>query len=201
MKKNSHRSKILSMLTLTMLGLNATSAVAEEFPGQKLSDYRNTVKALGGALKAELGAGMKAGGPMAALAICNDKAATITDDVSKKQTQDISRISLKPRNPKNTPDKWEMAMLKDFEQRKAKGEDPVKMEASLVTEGEAGYQEFRYMKAIPTQPVCLKCHGTEIPPNVQKQINALYPDDKATGFKAGDIRGAFSVHEVITPKQ
>ena len=49
------------------------------------------------------------------------------------------------------------------------------------------------MKAIPTGEVCLTCHGSNIKASLQIRINELYPDDKAYGFKIGDIRGAFFV--------
>jgi hypothetical protein len=75
-----------------------------------------------------------------------------------------------------------------FESRKAAGEDIKKMEYSEVVG-----DEFRYMKAIPTNIVCLKCHGSEIDPKVAAKLEKLYPEDKAIGFKQGDIRGAFYV--------
>ena len=49
------------------------------------------------------------------------------------------------------------------------------------------------MKAIPTGEVCLKCHGSNVAPDVKAAIGELYPEDQATGFKAGELRGAFSV--------
>ena len=49
------------------------------------------------------------------------------------------------------------------------------------------------MKAIGTQPVCTVCHGNGIAPEVAARLDALYPDDLARGFEAGDIRGAFSI--------
>ena len=49
------------------------------------------------------------------------------------------------------------------------------------------------MKAIPTQPLCLACHGQEIAPPVAEKLAELYPGDKATGFEEGDLRGAFVV--------
>jgi len=47
------------------------------------------------------------------------------------------------------------------------------------------------MKVIPTAEVCLKCHGSTLAPGVDKVLSELYPQDKATGYKKGDIRGAF----------
>jgi hypothetical protein len=49
------------------------------------------------------------------------------------------------------------------------------------------------MKAIPTKIVCLKCHGSEIDPKIVAKLDELYPEDKAVGYKQGDIRGAFYV--------
>ena len=69
-----------------------------------------------------------------------------------------------------------------------------KMEyAEVVAEG--GKQYFRYMKAIPTGELCLKCHGAEIEPGVKAKLDELYPNDKARGFKLGDIRGAFTIKQ------
>ena len=49
------------------------------------------------------------------------------------------------------------------------------------------------MKAIPTQALCLNCHGELMSTPVKAKIKQLYPGDKATGFKVGDIRGAFTL--------
>ena len=62
----------------------------------------------------------------------------------------------------------------------------------MVVKGEAG--AFRCTKAIPTaaEP-CLMCHGSGLDPALKAEIDRLYPDDQATGFKAGELRGAFTV--------
>ena len=56
-----------------------------------------------------------------------------------------------------------------------------------------GKRQFRFMKAIPTGALCLQCHGSSISPEVSARLAELYPDDKATGYATGDIRGAFVV--------
>ena len=40
---------------------------------------------------------------------------------------------------------------------------------------------------------CLRCHGPAegIAPEIRAAIEKNYPHDKATGYKRGDIRGAF----------
>lgn len=53
------------------------------------------------------------------------------------------------------------------------------------------------MKAIPTGGVCIACHGAELDPAIAQKINELYPDDQATGYKPGDIRGAFTISQTI----
>ncbi|HCF96715.1 MAG TPA: hypothetical protein DEW46_16805, partial [Verrucomicrobia bacterium] len=42
---------------------------------------------------------------------------------------------------------------------------------------------------------CVACHGPEeqIQPDVLAAIRAHYPNDRATGFQPGDLRGAISV--------
>jgi cytochrome c553 len=49
------------------------------------------------------------------------------------------------------------------------------------------------MKAIPMQAMCAACHGTKVNKRLDEKIKTYYPDDRATGFQEGDIRGAFSV--------
>lgn len=101
---------------------------------------------------------------------------------------------MKPRNAINAPDKWELNVLSTFEARKAKGESLDNMVFS-ETVNENGKKYFRFMKAIPTGEVCLKCHGTDIEQPVVSKLDELYPADQARGYKAGDIRGAFSIKQ------
>lgn len=147
-----------------------------------------SIKALGGALKGELTTAMKAGGPLQALDVCNTKAGEIAENVVAEQGVNVSRTSLKFRNPNNAPTDWQVAVLEDFEARKAAGETPDTLAYSEIVDG-----EYRFMKAIPTAAVCTNCHGAELKAEVEAKINELYPEDKARGFKEGDIRGAFVV--------
>ena len=108
----------------------------------------------------------------------------------------MGRTSLKPRNANNAPDDWEKKVLNAFEKSKArskaKNEVPKTLEFFEVVETD-GHKKRRYMKAIGTGGVCLLCHGTNISPDVKTKLKELYPDDTATGFKIGDLRGAFSI--------
>lgn len=151
------------------------------------------VKAFFGELKGELVKAMKEGGPVHAISACNLKAPGIAEKISAKKGWTVGRTSLKPRNPDNAPDAWERAVLEKFEARKAAGESPKKMAFAEVVEQD-GKQLFRFMKAIPTAEMpCLACHGETLKPAVEAKLNELYPEDKARGYKAGDIRGAFTI--------
>jgi len=159
---------------------------------------RAVVKEFATTLQGELGAAMKAGGPENAIQVCSNRAPAIAAELSKKNNLHVARTSLKPRNPSDAPDAWETQVLKDFEGRKAKGEDPAKIEhAEIVTTG--GKREFRYMKAIAIAPgaPCLACHGENLDPKVSAKLKALYPQDQATGYKTGDLRGAFTLRQAM----
>ena len=52
-----------------------------------------------------------------------------------------------------------------------------------------------YVEPLFIQPVCLKCHGPNVSQSVNDKIKALYPEDEATGFKAGEFRGLLWIKE------
>jgi len=87
--------------------------------------------------------------------------------------------------------------LEEFVRKIDAGADPATLEhAETITQGDE--RAFRYMKAIPTaaEP-CLTCHGSSLEPALKVEILRLYPDDQATGFKAGELRGAFTVTQKL----
>lgn len=145
---------------------------------------------LAGALQKELKGAMQTGGPVAAIGVCNTQAMPITRKAATEHGLHLSRVSLKNRNPVNLANEWQAAVLNDFEQQKEAGKDPAGL-AWSETVSVDGVKEFRFMKAIPTAAVCLNCHGTEVSPEVSQVLAGLYPEDRATGYSEGDIRGAF----------
>lgn len=183
--------KSLVSLALVTFMASATPMAAED-KEQRLSESRQTVKAFGQSLKSELQTAMKSGGPVHAIQVCNQVAPAIASDISLEKGWEVGRTSLKTRNSVNNPDAWETRVMQDFERRKAAGEPVKTLEFSGVVDV-GGKPAFRYMKAIPTGEVCLKCHGSELDTKVKARLDSLYPDDQARGFKAGDLRGAFSI--------
>jgi hypothetical protein len=186
----------LVLLSLIFGLLSCQSESTDTNMDAKLTTYRNTLKEFVGSLQSELKAAMKTGGPINAISVCQTKAPQIRAQFSQKAGFEIARTSLKPRNAGNAPDEWEKTVLEQFEKRKAQGEDPKTLEFHQVVETD-GQRQLRYMKAIPTAEVCLLCHGATIAPDIQAKLKELYPDDKATGFKVGDLRGAFSITETM----
>lgn len=165
----------------------STLSVAAEPVEVLLKEARDQAKVLGMSLKGALQTSMKADGPVAAIDVCHVKAPEIAEQISLDGWH-VARTSLKVRNPENTPDEWETAVLTDFAKRMESGEDPKMLEAIQTENG-----EFRYMKAIPTAAVCLACHGSNIAEPIAAKIASLYPQDQATGFNEGELRGAFTL--------
>jgi hypothetical protein len=156
---------------------------------------RGIVSGFSKKLKGELMSAMKASGPVKAIEVCNTAAPAIAKDASTGGWT-VGRTSLKLRNENNAPDAWEKETLQFFEAEKAKGADVSKLEKYITIEKD-GVKTFRYMKAIPTAKPCLACHGGAVADPVKAKLDALYPKDQATGFKPGDIRGAFTLSKAV----
>ena len=156
------------------------------------------IRHLGSQLTQQLTGAMQAGGPVQAVNICNLKAPEITRALNRDSTVKITRTSLKLRNPDNRPDAWEQQALQSFERQFKQGRPVSEL---VYAEKFAGGQTItlRMIKAIPTQGLCLTCHGHQaaLAPPVLKAIKHHYPDDQATGYSAGQIRGAFSLTQTI----
>jgi hypothetical protein len=163
---------------------------------QLVNETRSAIKSLGSELKATLQSSMKSDGPVKAISVCNVQAPKLAQKVSTEKGMEVGRTSLRTRNPLNAPDPWELSVLEQFEHRKAEGEALKTIEYSEIVQHNDN-KVFRYMKAIPTDDVCLMCHGKQIPENLSAELEKLYPDDQATGFSKGDIRGAFTVIKIL----
>ena len=163
-----------------------------EIVSEESTRAKAAIGAFASALQAELKNAMQHGGPVNAIGVCNTTAMPITAKVSLEQGLKLSRVSLKNRNPANAPNDWQGEVLESFENRKAAGDDLATMAWSEIAAID-GKKQFRFMKAIPTGALCLQCHGSDISPEVSARLTELYPGDMATGYAAGDIRGAFVV--------
>jgi len=133
-------------------------------------------------------------GPAGAIQACSAVALEMARK-HERQGWRVRRVSLKVRNPADTPDPYEARILKQFEALNAKGQlRPDTEHVEVVTE--EGKASLRYLKPIViTTPLCLNCHGPQegLLPEVKAVLQALYPGDQATGYQLHDLRGAVSV--------
>ena len=177
---------------LAILLSHAPLAQAEEAP--LLTEARGVAAAIPPKLLNMLMEEINKNGPDGAISVCREKAPQMAKEASEKTGWNIRRVSLKNRNPKATPDAWEQAVLADFDKRAAAGEKPATLEkGEVVSEGDS--KTYRYMKALPTNDLCLNCHGApeRMSPAVKAKLGEFYPNDKATGYSAGEIRGAITL--------
>ena len=179
-----------------LLSAAVSPAVPAGDYSKEIEESRATVHEFMQTLKQELQKGMQEGGPINAVSVCNLTAHGIANTYSIRKGWQVGRTSLKTRNPNNSPDAWERAVLESFDERNAAGEDPAKLEFYEVLKTN-GKRELRYMKAIPTGGLCLACHGEHLDLQVKTRIETLYPHDQARGYKTGDIRGAFTITQPL----
>ena len=142
---------------------------------------------------------MTKGGPAEAIRVCAELAPEIAGRLSREHGWRVTRVGTRVRNPLlGMPDAWEQKVLAEFAERAGKGEAfPGMTQSEVVTE--PGGQYYRFMKAIAVQPQCLLCHGPsdQIPDGIKAVLKKQYPFDAATGYKAGELRGAVSIKQPI----
>ena len=134
--------------------------------------------------KKDLQLALKSGlaeGPAEAIQVCRVKAPGIANALSVEGVR-VGRSSHKLRNPDNTAPDWVSPLVQTFL------DDPSSREPLAV---ELADNRWGYAEPIIVQPLCLTCHGSELPPDVAARLSELYPEDRAVGFEAGDLRGVF----------
>jgi len=126
----------------------------------------------------------------AALDYCNLNAYPLVDSIEQKYGVTIKRASLDMRNPQDSPDKEEQNIIALYQKDLQEGRTP-EVKVNIHS------NEILFAKPILlNDPVCLNCHGqvgTEITKENYAVIQALYPEDQATGHKLGDLRGIWSI--------
>ena len=120
-------------------------------------------------------------GPVAAVEVCSEEAHQIAANVSEQPGVNIGRTALKLRNPENTAPEWAKSLTT---------ETATEPQFVSIDDNTVGA-----LLPIKLQSNCLICHGPEetLAPAVKEQLAIHYPDDAATGFNEGDLRGWFWV--------
>lgn len=181
------------VLSTVVLSCFATITIAASEP-PSVADARQKAKMLGDALKERLQNAIQQGGFPAGVSECHLAAMPVTERFNRAGWA-VGRTALKLRNPANTPDTWEKQQLNEFAKRLKSDSEHIP-EASYY---DAQKGEFRYMRAIVTRPVCTGCHGASVGQDVKAVIDTHYPNDEATGFAPGSLRGAFTLSWEAVP--
>lgn len=143
---------------------------------------------LGKTLKDRLLAAMGEGGAASAVKVCSSEAQTLTAKVEKESGVKVGRASLKLRNEKNdAAPEWVKAWLKE---REGKSASSVLGVSRVVPTGDKRVAQV--LMPIRVEGACLACHGAPdgIDPEVKALLSEKYPNDVATGYAEGDLRGA-----------
>lgn len=163
-----------------------TLAVKSDSELSLKSEANEIVKRFTGELKPKLKQAIQSGGLSNAVKVCAEDAPKIAQRLNKETSWSVKRVSLKARNINANPDAFEMKILKRFEhENKAKN--------TTLEYAKINNKNYRYMRAQRTGNLCLNCHGESIAPAVKSTLAEYYPQDQATGYKLGDVRGAISL--------
>ncbi len=147
-------------------------------------------------LSGQLMGAMAKGGPIHAIDFCSTRALALTAAVGSSNRVVLHRVTHAPRNPANLANPLEQELIARFqaEVRVGTNQPPVPPVPVLRTNA-AGATVF-YAPIVLANPLCLQCHGTpgrEIATATAEAIGQRYPQDRATGFRLGDIRGLWKV--------
>lgn len=181
--------RLLAPLAFVMVaGCAAVPAPpAAEGTGDRLAASRALADRFQAELQQALAAAIAADGVAGAVTACAQIAPALAGLLSEESGATVRRTALRVRNPAAAPDAFERAAL----DRLAAAPLDAEGRPAEVTGVDGG--RFRYLRAIPTRGLCLQCHGEAIAPEVKAAIAAAYLADRATGFREGELRGAFSI--------
>ncbi|MFY9142527.1 Tll0287-like domain-containing protein [Sulfuricurvum sp.] len=181
----------MSRLSLFPLLLVSTLLTAELLTSEQMVQKGSAVSALlVQKLGGELTTQMQSGGPIATLHFCSQNALALTNQIAQETQTSIKRVSILNRNPVNAATDEEKNLILQWEAMLHKKETLPPYELKKLSNGQSVY----YKPIVINKEACLKCHGaiaTDSP--LGKAIKEAYPDDKATGYKMGDLRGMIAV--------
>ncbi len=160
---------------------------------QTMADYAGTSRGLMG--QRLMGTVMDAAnedGFGAAIEVCQQEAEPIADEIASRRQVNIGRTSTELRNPDNLAPQWARDHVQAGvdDQFYAAGDD-----GSLAT-----------AMPIHLAAPCMNCHGESqhLADGVPEALDLHYPDDVATGYQKGDLRGWFWVEvpgDVVDPPE
>ena len=143
-------------------------------------------KTLSGELKAQI----VEGGPVHAIPFCNENAIPLTDSLATAYSAKIERVAVNYRNPKNKAVGYDTDVYMSYSAQLSDGK-MVKPKLHTNDDGQTVFYAPIILKA-----QCVVCHGEpieEVNEETLTKIAELYPDDLATGYSEGDLRGLWKI--------
>ncbi len=178
------------MRTLLFVAFMLSVATACSKDDRELAEFAASATRRAGAfqlaLRTELTQAMQQGGPAAAILVCSQRATLLATNASD-DGQIVRRIGTRVRNVGNSPSTEDLRAINTL------GERTQNDDAPLRARGDDG--RMRLYLPIRVTEACLTCHGdaAALAPEVREELARRYPDDKATGYAVGDLRGAVVV--------
>jgi hypothetical protein len=134
---------------------------------------------------------LQVGGVENAIDFCKLNATPLVDSLSEQFGAEIKRVSLKARNPNDKPNDLEKELLEAYAYQ-WKDSIPLKSNVQVLNA-----HQYLFTKPILVEnALCLSCHGTNDNGLLKESddfIKSKYPDDQATGYEIGDLRGIWSI--------
>lgn len=145
-------------------------------------------------LSSNLQSAIQSGGVSNALPFCSLASSPLTAGMAAKHGVTLRRVTHKARNPTAKANDLERAILNSFETALAAGNStnpPPPLATNLVAD-----QAAFFAPIVLNNELCLKCHGQpgkDISAENLAVIQRLYPQDEATGYKFGQVRGMWRI--------
>lgn len=194
MTKISINLSVLVLVALVSLSCVKTKEKSSELNNGQ--EYLALGKTLASSTQAVLGKNlmqaMSNGGPEQALEFCNIKAIPLTDSMARELKTSLKRVSDQTRNPENKANKFEMEVIASQKKQIENGQTP----EPFIREAKGKVIAYY---PIVTNGLCLTCHGKVnrgIAAPTYAKIKELYPNDKAIGYEANQIRGLWVVEMI-----
>jgi len=124
--------------------------------------------------------GGMAEGAVNAIDACRLQAPAIVEAVTPEGWA-LGRTSHRVRNSDNAPNAWQRHWINHYLASDDREPQVIELDGGDVA----------YVEPIMTAPMCGACHGSDLSSDVQAALVEHYPDDEATGFTAGELRGIF----------
>ncbi|MCA8971389.1 MAG: DUF3365 domain-containing protein [Planctomycetes bacterium] len=156
--------------------IDASTAASRRATAERARD------ALASELVRELTAAIANGDVAKGITVCKSRAPAIAEQVAKQHGVTIGRTSMRLRNPTNRAPQWATKAIAQAEAKPRFFED-------------GADKTLGALFPILLGPQCVVCHGKdeELAPAAKSALSEHYPDDQATGFSPGDLRGWFWV--------